>query len=281
MQSTQLAKKPRKAPLAIDLISTETDDADQPVPSLYPEGKKPLDAKAQVIYDKIINTQPTIGRHLRMEALIGSPPETTPGSTSTASAASVFNNLEFLRSDFAIQKVEVQVVGGAVGALSVRYSNGMVMTQGSIRTGIPTIPLVMSLQRQEKIISCSIEVGRKAPPTTVAVTGASSTTTPAGDGKEKEKPKESPPGPIQITAIKLYTNRGQSLVGQAADARVSADKTGLRGSEKYIELQSVDLDPLMEKGHLKGFWGYSTDGIGGGQTDGVYALAPIWGDIFI
>lgn len=39
----------------------------------------------------------------------------------------------------------------------------------------------------------------------------------------------------------------------------------------------MDFDPIIEKGSIKGFWGWSKDGPEGGMGDVVYALTPVWG----
>ena len=210
-------------------------------PKLYVETDGlPLEAEEQTSIDEMTKAQPAISDHLRLTGLCGSTKE-----------GSFFSALEFVRPNFVISELSVEIAEGAVAALSCRYTNGLVLSRGCGRTSGKPIVL-KSLGLKERIVACSIETGR-----------------PSNGSTE-----------LRVTALKLHTNRGRSLLGQAADYTTpSPSKKCYRGGIPYQDLTIVDFDPPMGKASLRGFWGRSRDGTNGVSHDGIWRLGAIWGDL--
>ncbi|KAM0217097.1 hypothetical protein ACHAQD_007587 [Fusarium lateritium] len=103
----------------------------------------------------------------------------------------------------------------------------------------------------ERIVACSIEVGR-----------------PTDEANAKER----------VTALRLYTNRGPDLMGQADGWQPSLEGKGQRGNTPFKGLTLKHYDPLLAGGHLKGFWGQSINTSTSGKRTGLYRMGPIWGD---
>jgi hypothetical protein len=222
-------------------------------------GSIPLDHNSKPLYDRIVQEMPAAGNLLRMGSLIGSSP--TPGPTEPSTA---FNDLIFVKPDFLIQRIEVQVSKGSLSGLSILYANGLIVSHGNItrdEQGRKTIKSVtLGLHRGEKIISCSVEAGRKE------ITDASQ--------KEPTYQFNS-----QITALKLFTNRGQSLTAQGI-AGINDKGEVTRDGVRYKDLQPVDIDPLIENGHLKAFGGFSSVSTNDDVAGVIAGLSLVWGTHF-
>lgn len=223
-----------------EIVPTKVTDLSQH-PKLYVETDgHSIELGEQTAINEIIKAQPAISDHLRLTALSGSTKE-----------GSFFSGLEFVRPNFVISELSVEVAEGAVAALSYRYTNGLVLSRGCPRTGGKPIVL-KSLDIKERIVACSIETGR-----------------PSNGSTE-----------LRVTALRLHTNRGRSLLGQAADwTKPDSGKRGYRGGVQYHDLTLADFDPPMGKGSLRGFWGRSRDGTKGVSTDGIWRLGALWGDL--
>ncbi|KAF5672547.1 hypothetical protein FHETE_3681 [Fusarium heterosporum] len=85
-------------------------------------------------------------------------------------------------------------------------------------------------------------------------------------------------GVERVTAIRLYTNRGPDLLGQAENWQPSVDGKGQRGNTSFDRSTVKHFDPLLANGHLKGFWGRSVNTSTSGKRTGLYRMGPIWGD---
>ncbi|KAM0227454.1 hypothetical protein ACHAPO_011516 [Fusarium lateritium] len=194
--------------------------------------KEPELAKA----DSYLETQPDIGVSMRLAPMVGS------------DFGSMFCNLDFVKADFSLRTVSVEVEKGVLVSISVRYANGLQATMGT-PGGSHKISLTLRPSDGQKIIACSIETGRR---------------------------KDSPDATVRITALRLYTNRGPDLEGHAKDWVQSHNETGLRDNIEFKDLKLVHFDPLLVNAHIKGFWGYAmTTNTGINPTSGVYRLAPI------
>ncbi|KAM0315743.1 hypothetical protein ACHAPQ_011496 [Fusarium lateritium] len=139
---------------------------------------------------------------------------------------------------------------GVVSGMRTRYSNGLVTNLGAVGSG-KQVTLNLHPEDGERIVACSIEVGR-----------------PTDETNAKER----------VTAIRLYTNRGPDLMGQADGWQPSLEGKGQRGNTSFEGLTLKHYDPLLAGGHLKGFWGRSINTSTSGKRTGLYRMGPIWGD---
>ncbi|KAF5670062.1 hypothetical protein FHETE_4745 [Fusarium heterosporum] len=186
-----------------------------------------------------LETQPDMGVSMRLAPLVGS------------AFGSLFCNLDFVKADFSLRTVTVEVEKGVVVAISVRYANGLQATMGT-PGGSHKVSLTLRPSEGQKIIACSIETGRRK--------GGSEATT-------------------RITALRLYTNRGPDLEGHSKDWVQSQNDVGRRDGLEFEGLKLVHFDPLLVNAHIKGFWGHAmTTSTGINPASGVYRLGPIWGN---
>ncbi|KAF5237904.1 hypothetical protein FAUST_5856 [Fusarium austroamericanum] len=90
-----------------------------------------------------LEAQPDVGVSMRLAPLVGSP------------FGGMFCNLDFVKADFSLRTVTVEVEKGVVVAISVRYANGLQATMDG-----------------QKITACSIETGRRkgSPDATTRIT---------------------------------------------------------------------------------------------------------------
>ncbi|GKU04421.1 hypothetical protein FLAG1_07120 [Fusarium langsethiae] len=186
-----------------------------------------------------LETQPDVGVSMRLAPLVGS------------AFGAMFCNLDFVKAEFSLRTVSVEVEKGVVVAISVRYANGLQATMGT-PGGSHKVSLTLRPSEGQKIIACSIETGRR---------------------------KDSPDATTRVTALRLYTNRGPDLEGHAKDWVQAQGDTGMRDGIEFKDLKLVHFDPLLVNAHVKGFWGHAkTTNTGINPTSGVYRLAPIWGN---
>ncbi|KAM0490561.1 hypothetical protein ACHAP8_011466 [Fusarium lateritium] len=139
---------------------------------------------------------------------------------------------------------------GVVSGMRTRYSNGLVTNLGAVGSG-KQVTLNLHPEDGEWIFACSIEVGR-----------------PTDEAGAKER----------VTAVRLYTNRGPDLLGQADNWQPAVEGKGQRGNTSFEGLTLKHYDPLLAGGHLKGFWGRSINTSTSGKRTGLYRMGPIWGD---
>jgi hypothetical protein len=180
-----------------------------------------------------------ISEHLRLAPLIGSDEGT------------LFCNLDFVKPTFALLQIIVEISDrGVVSGMRTRYSNGLVTNLGAVGNG-KQVTLNLHPEDGERVVACSIEVGR-----------------PTDEASAKER----------VTAVRLYTNRGPDLMGQADNWLPSLEGKGQRGNTSFEGLVLKHYDPLLAGGHLKGFWGRSINTSTSGKRTGLYRMGPIWGD---
>ncbi|KAL1638679.1 hypothetical protein SLS58_008711 [Diplodia intermedia] len=178
---------------------------------------------------------PGISRHARMDTPCG-----------REGAGQAFCSLEHLRPGWRLAEVSAYVSKGIVVGLSLRYTNGLATHLGAIPRRVRSVRLKLDLEAKEQVVGCSIEVGRA----------------------------KVEPAHVFVTAVRLSTNRGSLLVAQAADWQEPAEGTSWRDGVEFERIVMTHFDPLLEGGHLHGFWGRaSLDGI---SARGFFRLAPIW-----
>lgn len=181
--------------------------------------------------------QPDVGEFQKLAPMVGSVRGT------------LFCNLDFVKPDFSLRTVTVSMNGGVVAGLSVRYANGLLATVGTAG-GDKHITLTVRPDDGEKIIACSIETGR--------VKGEANAT-------------------ARVTSVRLYTNRGPDLIGNAEDWKPAVNSQGTRGGVEFESLSMKHFDPLLVNAHVKGFWGYATTTPLLTSQSGIFRLGPIWG----
>ncbi|KAF7551363.1 hypothetical protein G7Z17_g5057 [Cylindrodendrum hubeiense] len=186
--------------------------------------------------------QPDVGKFQRLAPMVGS------------ANGTLFCNLDFVKPDFSLRTITIEMNGGVVAGLSVRYANGLLATMGTmVAMGTPSkgnLSLTVNPANGEKIIACSIETGRV---------------------------KDDANAPTRVTAIRMYTNRGPDLLGNADDWNPAVNGKGTRGGVKFEDLVVKHFDPLLVNSHIKGFWGYGVTTQRMTSRSGIYRLAPIWG----
>ncbi|KAI9835476.1 MAG: hypothetical protein M1837_003785 [Sclerophora amabilis] len=234
-----IAHHPPKVPLSGAKIAPvePVKQAKPGLPDLYaPTGTLSSDEN-----DKIATLQKdrvNLSEHLRLTAPVGSYTAGTSGRP--------FCNLDFMQPDFVISSISVEIYAGVVAALTVVYTNGLVLTRGKSRSRESQIALA-DLGTEERIIAGSIETG-------VPATGS--------------------PEP-RVTSLKLYTNRGRGLLGQAKDRRFQGGRNGVRDGIEFKDLLTTSWDTPIADGYVKGFWGRSDESLNAG---GIWRLGFIWGN---
>lgn len=182
-----------------------------------------------------------------------------------------FNNIDFLKFSSAISGVVVGVMHGVVSSLQIQYENGLQCLHGTPNGQGATWYNLKGLGMQERIIACSIETGELME---------------VGEPDEKPAPKkgerldtESGKPKPRITALNLYTNRGRNLMAQGVTkAGELPRRIADRDERRFRNLTIKHFDPVMEKAFIKGFWGYSENGLFGSETDGIWRLGIVWGN---
>ncbi|KAF5567875.1 hypothetical protein FNAPI_449 [Fusarium napiforme] len=183
--------------------------------------------------------RPDVGEFQRLAPMVGSP------------QGAIFCNLDFIKPDFSLRTVTVELNRGAVSAISVRYSNGLLAAVGT-PGGERKVSLTVHAQDGEKIIACSIETG--------LVKGEANAS-------------------ARVTAVRMYTNRGPDLEGNYEDWEPpAANGEGVRGGVVFEGLTVTHFDPLLVNAHIKGFWGYGVTSSHLTSSSGIFRLAPIWGN---
>lgn len=88
-------------------------------------------------------------------------------------------------------------------------------------------------------------------------------------------PLGSQDGP-RVLAVRLYTNHGRRLLGQATENELGAPGRITKDNVEYEQVKSVFVDSPLSKGTFKGFFGRCNESIG--PSSGILRLGLIWGD---
>jgi hypothetical protein len=81
-------------------------------------------------------------------------------------------------------------------------------------------------------------------------------------------------GGTRILAIRLFTNHGRRLLGQAATNVVGGNGVVTKDGVKYEKVKSIYVDSPFQKGTFRGFFGRCDDG----EYQGIIRVGLIWGD---
>ncbi|KAK0760790.1 hypothetical protein N5P37_005726 [Trichoderma harzianum] len=182
--------------------------------------------------------QPDVGVFQKLAPMVGS------------AQGTLFCNLDFVKPDFSLRTISVDVNDGVVTGISARYTNGLLAAVGTAG-GNYRASLTVHHEDGEKIIACSIETGR--------VRGLDN-------------------APLRVTAVRLYTNRGPDLLGNSEDWKPAVNGEGIRDGIQFENLSMKHFDPLLVNAQIKGFWGYGTTTPQINSKSGIFRLAPIWGN---
>ena len=81
---------------------------------------------------------------------------------------------------------------------------------------------------------------------------------------------------LHVLSVRLYTNHGRRLLGQATKNEVGGPGRVTKDGEEYEQVQTTYVDSPLSKGTFKGFFGRSSEAAG--ITGGILRLGLIWGD---
>ena len=81
--------------------------------------------------------------------------------------------------------------------------------------------------------------------------------------------------PTQVLGLRLFTNRGRSLLARALKSELGGNGTVVRDGATYENVAVLYMDVPFNSGTLKGFFGRSDDSSSGK----VFRLGIIWGRV--
>ncbi|KAH7157283.1 hypothetical protein B0J13DRAFT_520026 [Dactylonectria estremocensis] len=81
----------------------------------------------------------------------------------------------------------------------------------------------------------------------------------------------------RVISLRLYTNRGPDLLGEAEDWTPAVNGKGIPAGIEFEDLVLKRFNHLLANGHTKGFWGYAVTAKLASRS-GIYQLVPIWGN---
>lgn len=84
------------------------------------------------------------------------------------------------------------------------------------------------------------------------------------------------PGGTCVLAIRLFTNHGRRLLGQAAINEVGENGTVTKDGFPYEKVKSIFVDAPLQRGTVKGFFGRCAES----GDQGFTRLGLIWGDLY-
>lgn len=235
--------KPRskETPLTGVALTPKTGQA-LPAPSELPDvflaESGELSVAEKDVVSKLQQDRVKISEHLGLTAPVGS------GNDQTGSP---FCNLDFMQPGFVISSVAIEMREGALGGLTVTYTNGLVLIRGSIMSQYNG-NILDELGSVERIIAGSIETG-------------------VARGGNNE---------AQVTGLGLYTNRGRSLIATAESSVEISDKAATRDGRRYDNLTTTSWDMPLANGYVNGFWGRSDEIVRKGT---IWRLGFVWGDL--
>ncbi|KAF1924819.1 uncharacterized protein M421DRAFT_271364 [Didymella exigua CBS 183.55] len=202
--------------------------------AVYTDAEKPkLDPDEIAALDKLLLANPALGADFRASIAVGA-----------SMKGELFNNLDFLKPDWNVRSIRTEMAGGALVYLAISYENGLLVEKGSSRGKDKRFgPFIGA----ERINSASIEYGRP-----------------------KSKDKDS--FPTQVLGLRLFTNRGRSLIARAAKSEVGEGGIVTRDGVAYEDVRVQYVDMPFNSGTIKGFFGRSVDG----PDSKIYRLGLIW-----
>lgn len=160
-----------------------------------------------------------------------------------------FGSIDDYPADCIVRAVEARMHKGAITGLVIYYVDGFEVRYGNLDDTHQGFYLMLDPGHGEKIIACSIEEGFKDVVTFVE---------------------------SSITSLRLCTNRARSM---AAEGVASGMK---RDGVKYRDLRRFTLDPVVDNGYFKGFFGSypvtPLDNDAGEFRGPLTALGVVWGN---
>jgi hypothetical protein len=159
----------------------------------------------------------------------------------------LFSTMDFMQSDFVLREVTVGISQGIVTSIAARYPNGLTWRRGS--------------KSKDQAFHKLSKLG------TEGIISASSTYA-----------TEISSGVMYLVGIKLFTNRGKSLVVEDPDAERVGHNRRKMGNKVFKDFETVFLNAPVAKGFLVGFWGASRETLAKTPVEipAVYRLGCIW-----
>ncbi|KAI1109969.1 hypothetical protein F5Y14DRAFT_444299 [Nemania sp. NC0429] len=237
LSGRRIAAKPLSEEEQKEQLEKEEREADG-IKDLYSSDEQ-MEEDEKKTFDGLLSTNPFLGADFRVTGAVGD-----------TQAGDIFNNLEFLKPDWHIRAIRTEMYNGALSYLAVSYSNGLLVERGAPRDKT-RIKKFDSFLPGERINSVFIEHGREKAPET-------STTTPT-----------------QILGLRLFTNRGRSLIARALKSTPGEKGIVVKDGVTYENVNVAYFDVPFNSGTLKGFFGRSTTGADGK----ILRLGIIWGSM--
>ncbi|RYN93450.1 hypothetical protein AA0119_g9487 [Alternaria tenuissima] len=169
-----------------------------------------------------------------------------------------FDNLDFVKSDWAVSAIRTEMANGALVYLAVKYANGLLVEKGK-SADKARIKIFGDFSSGERITSASIEHGAPQVASSIA----------SGTGKgtnEEETPTR------LVLGLRLFTNRGRHLIARALHSQLG-EKSGVvvRDGVTFEDVKIQYIDLPFSSGTLQGFFGRTDD-----QNGKIYQLGIIW-----
>ncbi|KAI1181656.1 hypothetical protein F5B17DRAFT_436517 [Nemania serpens] len=243
LSGRRIAAKPLSEQEQKDQLEKEEREADG-IKDLYSTEEK-LEQEEKDAFDGLLGTNPLLGVDFRVSSAVGD-----------SSKGESFNNLEFLKPDWHVRAIRTEMYNGALSYLAVSYSNGLLVERGAPRDKT-RIKKFDSFMAGERINSVSIEHGREKAP------------------EKTDKDKTSTMMPTQILGLRLFTNRGRSLIARALKSTPGEKGTVVKDGVTYENVSVLYIDVPFSSGTLKGFFGRSDSGADGK----IFRLGIIWGSM--
>ena len=98
----------------------EREEAAEKAPALY-SSTDDLTMDEKAMFDNIAAERPDTSEHLRVSL-----------AACASTKGSLFNNLDFVRADWMVSSITVEIANGAVVAIAVAYSNGLFLRKGRV-----------------------------------------------------------------------------------------------------------------------------------------------------
>ncbi|KNG51198.1 hypothetical protein DDE82_005910 [Stemphylium lycopersici] len=170
-----------------------------------------------------------------------------------------FDNLDFVKSDWAVSAIRTEVANGALVYLAVKYANGLLVEKGKPSADKARVKIFGNFGSGERITSASIEHGAPRVPSSI-------TSSTAKDTDKEESPTR------LVLGLRLFTNRGRHLIARALHSQLE-EKSGvvIRDGVAFEDVKIQYIDLPFSSGTLQGFFGRTDD-----QNGKIYQLGIIW-----
>ena len=163
-------------------------------------------------------------------------------------AGTPFTNLEFVRPEWKITHIAAGIGNGAVTAIAIQYSNGLISVRGD--GDVDYEVEICDFRKAERIISATVQTGKAS----------------LESSKDYIEPE------TQVIGILFHTNMGRSLIAQAKDC--GYEKEGdvhYRDGTAWSAVETRFVESPFPQSDLKGLFGRD-------DSDGIWRIGFIWGE---